>query len=76
MYCIVSEICTGGRFSEDCFYCYSQQIISAVTNESLIPYKKEHQKDRNSNTVTLNANPNQMKTRSTTVVDPRHLKVK
>ena len=35
---IVPEICIGGRFSEDCFYCYSQQIISAVANESLISY--------------------------------------
>ena len=35
---IVSEICLGGRFLEDCFYCYSQQIISAIANESLIPY--------------------------------------
>ena len=26
-------------FREDCFYCYFQQIISAVTNESLVPYK-------------------------------------
>ena len=37
---MVSEICIGGRFLEDCFYCYSQQIISAIVNESLIPYKK------------------------------------
>ena len=34
----MSEICIGGRFLEDCFYCYSQQIISAVAKESLIPY--------------------------------------
>lgn len=27
-----------GRFLEDCFYCYSQQIIPSVANESLIPY--------------------------------------
>ena len=38
MYYIVLEICIGGRFSEDCFYCYLQQIISAVASESLIPY--------------------------------------
>ena len=38
MYYIVSEICIDGHFSEDCFYCYSQQIKSAVANESLIPY--------------------------------------
>ena len=29
MYYIVLEICIGGRFLEDCFYCYFQQIISA-----------------------------------------------
>ena len=35
---IASEICFGGCFLEDCFYCHSQQIISAVANESLTPY--------------------------------------
>ena len=34
----VFEIDIGGRFSEDCFYYYSKQIISAATNESLTPY--------------------------------------
>ena len=38
MYYIVSEICTGERLLEDCFYCYSQQITFAVANVSLIPY--------------------------------------
>ena len=38
MYCIVLEICIDGPFPEDYFYCYSQQIISVVANESLIPY--------------------------------------
>ena len=38
MYYIVSEICIVGHFLEDCFYCYSQQNISAVANESLVPY--------------------------------------
>ena len=28
----------GGHFLEDCFYCYSQQIESAVANEALVPY--------------------------------------
>ena len=37
MYYIVLEICVGGRFLEDCFYFYSQQIISGIVNESLIP---------------------------------------
>ena len=35
---IVSEMCIGERFLEDCFQFYSQQIISAVANESVIPY--------------------------------------
>ena len=38
MYYIVLEICTVGRFLEEFFYYYSQQIISAIANESLIPY--------------------------------------
>ena len=38
MYYIVSEIYLDGRFLEDCFYCYSRQVISAVANGSLIPY--------------------------------------
>ena len=33
---IVLEISIGGRFLENCFYYYSQQIVN--TNESLIPY--------------------------------------
>ena len=37
MYYIVSEICIGGHFLEDWFYCYSQQIESAVAAESLVP---------------------------------------
>ena len=38
MYYIVPEKCIGERFLEDCFYCYSQEIISTVANQSLIPY--------------------------------------
>ena len=33
------QICIRRRFLEDCFYGYSQQIVSAVANESLIPYR-------------------------------------
>ena len=55
---IVLEICSGGRFLEDCFYYYSRQIISAVANESLFPYNLIN---RAFNTVTLNVNPNQKK---------------
>ena len=36
MYYIVSEIYSGRRFLKD--GCYSQQIVSAVAKESLIPY--------------------------------------
>ena len=39
IYYIVLEICTGERFLEECFYYYFQQIISAVVNVFLIPYK-------------------------------------
>ena len=38
MYYIVLEMHIGERFLEDYFYCYSQQIMSAAANESLIPY--------------------------------------
>ena len=38
MYYIVLEMYIGERFLEDYFYCYSQQIMSAAANESLIPY--------------------------------------
>ena len=38
MYCIVFKICIGGRFLEDYFHCYSQQIIYAIANGPLIPY--------------------------------------
>ena len=63
MYYIVSEICVGGHFLMDCFYCYFQQIISAVAKESLIPYTlyKEHQKHGTFNTVTPSTSPNQTK---------------
>ena len=63
MYYIVSKICIGGRFLEDHFYCYSQQVISAVAIASLIPYNqsKKSQKHRTFNTVTSNANSNQIK---------------
>ena len=37
MYYIVSEVCIDEHFLEDCFYYYSQQVKSAVANESLFP---------------------------------------
>ena len=65
-YYIVSERFIGGCFVGDCFYCCSQQIISTIANESLIPYNyikkhqiiKKHQKHRTFNIATVNANPN------------------
>ena len=38
MHCIVSETCIGGRFLKDCFYFFSQQIISVVAEEYVISY--------------------------------------
>ena len=63
MYYIVLEICISGRFLEDCFYCYSWQIMFVMANESLIPSNliKEHQKQRTFNTVTTNTTPSQIK---------------
>ena len=40
MYYIVLEICAGSRFLQEMINCYSQQFISAVANESLIPYNR------------------------------------
>ena len=63
IYYIVSEICIGGRFLEDCFYCYSQQIISAVAKGSLISYNliQKVPETQNLYTVTPNATANQIK---------------
>ena len=63
MYFVVSETFTGGRFLDDCFYCYSKQIISALAIEFLSPndYIKENQKQRTFNTVTPNVSPNQIR---------------
>ena len=63
MYYIVSEICMGGFFLEDSFYCYSQQVTSAIAHKSLISYNlwKEHQKRRTFNTITPDVTRNQIK---------------
>ena len=63
MYYILLEICSGGRFSEDSLYYYSQQIISAVSNELVIPYNviKTTTKNITFSTVITNAIPNQIK---------------
>ena len=34
----MSKICIGGHLLDDCFYCYSKKIKSAVANEFLIHY--------------------------------------
>ena len=47
---IVSETWIGGRFLEDFFYCYSQQIISTEANESPILYNTECQPKANKKT--------------------------
>ena len=47
MYYIVPEKCIGERFLEDCFYCYSQEIISAVTNRFPITSLEEHINNKN-----------------------------
>ena len=38
MYHIEFEMCIDGRFIKDSFYCYFQQIVSAVATESLVPF--------------------------------------
>ena len=37
MHYLMPVVAIAGSFFEDSFYCYSRQIISAVTNESLTP---------------------------------------
>ena len=67
IYYTVLEIYIGGCFLEDCFYCYSKQITVYLLwpINLLFPttLQKKHQKHRILNTVTLNANPNQIKKR-------------
>ena len=53
MFYIVSKIDNGRLFLKDCFYCYSQQIISTVAKKS-ITLDKEYQQHRTSNAVTPN----------------------
>ena len=61
MYYIVSEIYSGRRFLKD--DCYSQQIVSAVAKESLIPYNLTQRVPETQifNTATPHATPNQIK---------------
>ena len=41
MYYVALEVHIGRRFLEDCFYCYSRQIIFVVAKESLIQRARE-----------------------------------
>ena len=61
MYYMVLEICIAGSRLEDCFYCYSQEIISAVDNESLTPHNLIQRAPETQNLVTLNVTPTQIK---------------
>ena len=56
-------MCIDGRFFEGCFYYYSQQILSAAANESLIPYNllKKVPKNITFNTATPNATRKEIK---------------
>ena len=58
----MSEISIDQHFLGYCFYCYSQQFISVLANESVIPYnlKNEHQERRTFNIAIRNAKPNQI----------------
>ena len=58
---MVLEICIAGRFLADFFYCYSQQIVSAVANESLIPHNLIQRTPETQNLATLNVTPSQIK---------------
>ena len=64
MFYIVAEICIGVRLLEDCFYCYSQQIISTVANESIISYNLIKKAPKTQNlyccTTKCQPKPNQM----------------
>ena len=62
MYYIVLEIFITGNFLEDYFCCYSQLIICAEDNKSLIPYNliKRAPEHRTFKTATPNSNLNQI----------------
>ena len=63
MYYLVLEIDNGRLFLEDCFYCYSQQIISTVAKESLISYNLRQRAPETQNLKCCNTiyYPNQIK---------------
>ena len=44
LYYIVLKVCICGRFLEECFYYYSQQVIYAAAKESVIPYNRKSTK--------------------------------
>ena len=61
LYTIVSKIYIDRRFLKD--GCYSQQIITDIVKESLIPYDHTQRvpETQTSNTVMPNSTPNQVK---------------
>ena len=61
IYDIAPEIFIGECFLEDCFYCYCQQIISALPYLKNLWFFITFRIHRTFNTVSLNTTPNQIK---------------
>ena len=61
IYYIAPEIFIGECFLEDCFYCYCQQIISALPYLKNLWFFITFRIHRTFNTVSLNTTPNQIK---------------
>ena len=61
IYDIAPEIFIGECFLEDCFYCYCQQIISALPYLKNLWFFTTFRIHRTFNTASLNTTPNQIK---------------
>ena len=61
IYYIAPEIFIGECFLEDCFYCYCQQIISALPYLKNLWFFTTFRIHRTFNTASLNTTPNQIK---------------
>ena len=61
IYDIAPEIFIGECFLEDCFYCYCQQIISALPYLKNLWFFITFRIHRTFNTASLNTTPNQIK---------------
>ena len=72
MYYVVLEIHIGRRFLEDCFYCYSRQIIFVVAKESLIQRAQETQNLKYCNTK-CHPEPNQTRKIFHTSINSRNM---